>query len=98
MTCVRRLLLSAAMRNYFPRKKCRSAGEYSRNIRQVARHMSSMLNSLLGFFRLESGGEKAVPVPVQVMFRHRDFGNGFYAAGGRKNLLLNVLSAGMRLL
>lgn len=60
--------------------KCR---EYSRNIRQVAGHMSSMLNSLLGFSGWRVAG-KGRFCPVQVMFRHRDFGNGFYAAGSRK--------------
>lgn len=70
--------------------KCR---EYNRNIRQVAGHMSSMLNSLLGFSGWKVAG-KGRSCPVQVMCRHRDFGNEFYAAGGRKNLLLNVLSAG----
>ena len=71
--------------------KCR---EYSRNIRQVARHMSSMLNSLLGFFRLESGGEKAVPVPFRLCSVTEILETDFMPLAAGKNLLLNVLSAG----
>lgn len=71
--------------------KCR---EYSRNIRQVAGHMSSMLNSLLGFFRLESGGEKAVPVPFRLCSVTEILETDFMPLAAGKNLLLNVLSAG----
>ena len=71
--------------------KCR---EYNRNIRQVAGHMSSMLNSLLGFFRLESGGEKAVPVPFRLCSVTEILETDFMPLAAGKNLLLNVLSAG----
>lgn len=71
--------------------KCK---EYSRNIRQVAGHMSSMLNSLLGFFRLESGGEKAVSVPFRLCSVTEILETDFMPLAAGKNLLLNVLSAG----
>ncbi|MBS6470267.1 MAG: hybrid sensor histidine kinase/response regulator, partial [Bacteroides sp.] len=71
--------------------KCR---EYSRNIRQVVGHMSSMLSSLLGFFRLESGREKAVSVPFRLCSVTEILETDFMPLAAGKNLLLNVLSAG----
>lgn len=38
----------------------------------------------VGIFPVGEWRGKGRSCPVQVMFRHRDFGNGFYAAGGRK--------------
>ena len=63
-------------------KKISKRKEYNRTIRRVAGHMEAMLNTLLGFFRLESGKEEVNPVPFRLQYRHRDAGSGFHAASG----------------
>lgn len=49
---------------------------------------------LLGFFRLESGGEKAVSVPFRLCSVTEILETDFMPLAAGKNLLLNVLSAG----
>ena len=50
--------------------------------------------SMLGFFRLESGGEKAVSVPFRLCSVTEILETDFMPLAAGKNLLLNVLSAG----
>ncbi len=71
--------------------KCR---EYNRNVRQVAGHMASMLNSLMGLFRLESGKEKAVSAPFRLCSIIETLETDFMSLAAGKNLSLNVLPTG----
>lgn len=75
-------------------KKVSKRREYNQNIRQVAGHMSSMLNTLLGFFRLESGKEKACPVPFRLCSVTEILETDFIPLAAGKNLALSVENAG----
>ena len=68
--------------------------EYNQNIRQVAEYMASMLNALLGFFRLESGKEKASPAPFRLCSVIEVLETDFLPLAAGKNLSLNMESAG----
>lgn len=56
--------------------------------------MASMLNALLGFFRLESGKEKASPAPFRLCSVMEVLETDFLPLAAGKNLSLNMESAG----
>lgn len=71
-------------------KKAAKRKEYNRTIRRVAEHMVSMLNSLLGFFRLESGKEEINPVPFRLHAITETLEADFLPLAVEKNLSLNT--------
>ena len=74
-------------------KKISKRKEYNRTIRRVAGHMEAMLNTLLGFFRLESGKEEANPVPFRLHTLIETLEADFMPLATDKNLFLNMESS-----
>ena len=75
-------------------KKQAKRREYNQAIRQVTEHMVSMLNTLLGFFRLESGKEEVNPVPFRLHAITETLETDFMPLAAEKNLSLNVEESG----
>lgn len=73
-------------------KKISKWKEYNRTIRRVAGHMEAMLNTLLGFFRLESGKEEVNPVPFRLHTVIETLEADFMPLAADKNLFLNMES------
>ena len=73
-------------------KKISKRKEYNRTIRRVAGHMEAMLNTLLGFFRLESGKEEVDPVPFRLHTVIETLEADFMPLAADKNLFLNMES------
>ena len=73
-------------------KKISKRKEYNRTIRRVAGHMEAMLNTLLGFFRLESGKEEVNPVPFRLHTVIETLEADFMPLAADKNLFLNMES------
>lgn len=74
-------------------KKISKRKEYNRTIRRVAGHMEAMLNTLLGFFRLESGKEEVNPVPFRLHTVIETLEADFMPLAADKNLFLNMESS-----
>lgn len=74
-------------------KKASKRKEYNLSIRRVAGHMAAMLNTLLGFFRLESGKEEVDPVPFRLHTIIETLEADFMPLAAEKNLSLNMESS-----
>lgn len=64
--------------------------DYSRHIRQASGHMAAMLNTLLDFFRLDSGKEQMIESPFRLQSAVRTLQAEFEPHAEAKDLTLNV--------